>query len=58
MSDTVIAQPAVSSLSGNAASYQNGGAKGSKGTKKRTTSKKGKKSLKRKSAKKCWWKFF
>ena len=63
-SDTVIAQPAVSSLSGNAASYESsavtpvtgltkgGKRKGSKKTAKKRTA------AKRKTAKKCWWKFF
>ena len=64
-SNLVIPQPAVSSLSGNAASYESSAVTpvtGLKGGKKRAT--KGKKSAKkrrvakRKSAKKCWWKFF
>lgn len=65
-SDQVIPQPAVSSLSGNAASYESNavtpvtglskggkrkGVKGKKSVKKR-------RSTKRKSMKKCWWKFF
>ena len=63
-SELVIPQPAVSSLSGNAASYESsevtpvtgltkgGKRKGSKKTAKKRTA------AKRKSAKKCWWKFF
>jgi hypothetical protein len=65
-SDIVIPQPAVSSLSGNAAAYESSevtpvtgltkggkrkGSKGKKTVKKRTAAK-------RKTAKKCWWKFF
>lgn len=61
-SDLVIPQPAVSSLSGNAASYvssavtpvtgvKGGKRRGKKSVKKRRTAR-------RKSAKKCWWKFF
>jgi hypothetical protein len=63
-SETVIPLPAVSSLSGNAASYESSavtpvtGLKGGKrkGSKKKTAKKK--RVAKRKSAKKCWWKFF
>ena len=60
--EEVIPQPAVSSLSGNAAAYESnavtpvtgikgGKRKGKKSAKKRRTAK-------CKSAKKCWWKFF
>jgi len=61
-SDLVIPQPAVSSLSGNAASYASNevtpvtGVKGGKRRGKKTAKKR--RSAKRKSEKKCWWKFF
>jgi len=49
------------SLSGNAAAYQNGGkrrTKKSKKTVKRSKPSKQSKTIKRKTVKKCWWKFF
>lgn len=61
-SEQVIPTPAVSSLSGNAASYEDKGVTSgvtAGGKKRRSKSKKvAKKVAKRKTAKKCWWKFF